>query len=62
MIIIAWIMAPICALPQSFIFQVKSHPLKLEYSQCTTIGYFESQTTVSIFLNRAQSSVIGKPI
>ena len=52
MILIAWILAPICALPQSFIFQLKSHPLKIDYAQCTTIGYFESQTTVSIFFYR----------
>ena len=52
MILIAWILAPICALPQSFIFQLKSHPLKIDYAQCTTIGYFESQTTVSIFCYR----------
>ena len=46
MLIIAWIMAPLCALPQIFIFQVKTHPLKSDYSQCTTFGYFQSETMV----------------
>jgi gonadotropin-releasing hormone receptor len=48
MLIMAWVMAPLCALPQCFIFQLKNHPLKLDYSQCTTIGYFESETMVRL--------------
>ena len=48
MLLIAWTMAPICALPQSFIIQLKENPLKLDYSQCTTIGFFRSSTMVRI--------------
>ena len=44
MLVIAWITAPLCALPQSFIFQLKSHPLISDYTQCTTIGFFQSDT------------------
>ena len=33
---------------QSFIFSVKSHPLKSDYLQCTTIGFFEQSTYVSL--------------
>ena len=50
MLIIAWTMAPLSALPQTFIFQLKKHPLKTDYWQCTTIGYFESHTMVRLFL------------
>ena len=46
MLIIAWIMAPLCAFPQIFIFQVKTHPLKSDYSQSTTFGYFKSEALV----------------
>ena len=36
---------------QSFIFQLKSHPLKPDYEQCTTIGFFDSASMVNGFLN-----------
>merc|ERR1719318_2139452 len=43
MLTIAWIVAPLCSLPQSFIFSVKSHPMEPDYLQCTTIGSFEEE-------------------
>ena len=48
MLVIAWLAAPLCSLPQSFVFQLKTHPLRPEYEQCTTIGNFGSFTLVSI--------------
>ena len=46
MLVTAWLAAPLCALPQSFVFQLKTHPLREDYRQCTTIGYFRSFTMV----------------
>ena len=46
MLVMAWTMAPLCALPQSFVFKLKSHPHHLDYQQCTTIGFWQSDTTV----------------
>ena len=57
MLIISWIMAPLYALPHFFIFQLKNHPLKPDYSQCTTIGYFESEMKVG-YLVRFTSNFI----
>ena len=31
MLVLAWLVAPVCSLPQSFIFQLKTHPLMQEY-------------------------------
>ena len=31
MLVLAWLVAPICSLPQSFIFRLKTHPLLHEY-------------------------------
>ena len=51
MLVTAWLAALLCALPQSFVFQLKTHPLRPDYSQCTTIGYFGSFAKVRIFVN-----------
>ena len=48
MLLIAWLAAPLCSLPQSFVFQLKTHPLRPEYAQCTTLGNFGSFTLVSM--------------
>ena len=31
MLVLAWLVAPVCSLPQSFIFRLKAHPLMQEY-------------------------------
>ena len=31
MLVLAWLVAPVCSIPQSFIFQLKTHPLMQEY-------------------------------
>ena len=49
MLIMAWLAAPLCSLPQSYFFQLKQHPLQADYYQCTTIGSFQSETIVSLF-------------
>ena len=46
MLMVAWILGPLCALPQSFIFTIRSHPLVPDYHQCTSIGSFETSTLV----------------
>ena len=47
MLMVAWILGPLCALPQSFIFTIRSHPLVPDYHQCTSIGSFETSTLVN---------------
>ena len=46
MLIIAWVSAPICSLPQSYFFNVRRHPLVENYLQCTPIGSFPSKHVV----------------
>ena len=48
MLTVVWIAAPLCSLPQSFLFQLKHHPLIKDYYQCTTIGSFQSETMVKL--------------
>ena len=31
MLVLAWLVAPVCSIPQSFIFRLKTHPLMQEY-------------------------------
>ncbi|CAL8100493.1 unnamed protein product [Orchesella dallaii] len=42
MIIAAWVMAALSSLPQSFVFQVKAHPVYTTFHQCVSIGFFQS--------------------
>ena len=44
---LAWVLAPLCSLPQSFLFKLRRHPLQPDYAQCTTIGSFTSEEMVS---------------
>ena len=62
MVVVAWLLAPVCSLPQvrqissspppspdtvqCFVFRVRSHPLYPEYKQCTTIGTFQTPEKV----------------
>ena len=31
MLVLAWLVAPVCSIPQSFIFRLKTHPIMQEY-------------------------------
>ena len=70
MLAAAWLLAPLCSLPQvsqtwcsrqtvgvvqSFIFRLRTHPVVDTYNQCTTIGYFQSFTEVVYSLNSFNS-------
>ena len=44
---LAWVLAPLCSLPQSFLFKLRRHPLQPDYAQCTTIGSFTSEEMVN---------------
>ena len=48
---LAWVLAPLCSLPQSFLFKLRRHPLQPDYAQCTTIGSFTSEEMVSELSN-----------
>ena len=59
MLIIAWVSAPICSLPQSYFFNVRRHPLVENYLQCTPIGGFPSKHVVSVCLLVSTKAQLG---
>ena len=50
MLAMAWVVAPLCALPHSYFFRLRTHPIVADYQQCTPIGSFPSVTVV-IFIH-----------
>ena len=46
MLVLAWLAAPVCSLPQSFIFRVKTHPILHEYRYLGWTKNFWSQSCI----------------
>ena len=41
MLVLAWLVAPVCSLPQSFVFRLKTHPLMQDYRNVQNLNYEE---------------------
>ena len=39
MLVLAWLVAPVCSLPQSFVFRLKTHPLMQDYRIVQNLNY-----------------------
>lgn len=57
MITSAWIISALCALPQTLVFRVLKHP-KVEFFQCTSMGYFDDIFNNSTIVNPQQAEKI----
>ena len=57
MIIAAWIISALCALPQTLVFRVLKHP-KAEFYQCTQLKFYEEIFDNTTIISPSQAETI----